>query len=465
MTTADVNGDLQTRLARLEAENSTLRHRLEAQPPPPPEQDRTRRHRGRGWTALATVLVILGCLMAPVGILAAWSKATLTDTDSFVATYAPLAHTPQLQSFVVDQADAAINENLNLDQLVSDVIDGVKALGTGPRASTALDALKGPATQGVQAAIRNGITAFVASDQFASSWERALRLSHTQMVATMTNDPSALIQAQTDGSVAVQLGPIVADVKAALVARGVSIADRIPAVHRSIPIGRASQLPAIQTAYQIVVAVGSWLPWVALLLLTAGVLVARRRSVALLWTALGLAFSMLLLQLALSVGRAVLVTEVPATSVPSSVTTLLYDTATAAVRATAVSTLVLALAVAIVGWLAGPFRAPRRLRALVNDGFGVLRRNAAAHNVSTGRVGDWVYAQRRVLHVLIALASAAAIIALRPLSGSDIGWTAALAVLALVLVSLVERPPMEAPPSPGPIRDTGQTEPLATVGP
>ena len=60
--------------------------------------------------------------------------------------------------------------------------------------------------------------------------------------------------------------------------------------------------------------------------------------------------------------------------------------------------------------------------------------------MTTGRFGGWIYAQRRVLHVIIALAASAAIILLRPLSVSDIVWTVAIAVLALVIVSLIERP-------------------------
>ena len=90
-------------------------------------------------------------------------------------TYAPLARDPEVQQFVIDQATAAINQNIGIEQLTSDVLDGIKALGTRPAASAALDALKGPATQGIQTVIRNGVTEFVTSQTFAQSWERALR--------------------------------------------------------------------------------------------------------------------------------------------------------------------------------------------------------------------------------------------------------------------------------------------------
>ncbi len=389
---------------------------------------------------LAAVLIVLGCLMAPLAVVSSWAKATLTDTDAFVATYAPLARNPEVQSFVVDQVAAAIDQNVNLDQYIVDVVDGIKALGTRPRASAALDALTGPAIQSVQTVVRDRIEDFVASEAFAQSWERALRVSHTQLLATLSNDPQALIAAQSDGTIGIQLGPIVEDVKADLIARGP--VDRLPDTaggpddsHR--PVGSDS---GCTDGLSDVIAVGSWLPWVALVFLAAGVLVARRRSVALVWAALGLGLSMLLLVLGFTIGRGLLLTTVPPAVVPGAITGLLYDTATAAMHDTAVIGVVLAVSIAVVAWFAGPFRAPRRLRGFYTDGVAALRHNAERHGVTTGRVGEWTYTQRRVLHVVIALAASAAIILLRPLSVSDIVGTVAVAVVALVLVTLIERP-------------------------
>src|SRR5829696_175194 len=304
---------LQERLARLEAENAALRARVESPPPVAPSAKAEKhRVRGRWWTVLAVVLVLLGCLLAPLAVIGGWGKSILTDTDAFVATYAQLARDPAVQSYIVDEAATAINAELDVEQLTSDVIDGIKSLGVRPRASAALDALKAPATQGIQDLIRDGISAFVASEAFVQTWERALRISHTQLLATLRNDPNALLAASSDGSIGIQLGPIVEDVKAALLARGINLASRIPAIERTIPIAQSDQIPTVQAAYRAIIAVGPWLPWVALILLTAGVLVARRRSVALVWTAIGLSLSMLVLLLAFASGRAVLLTAVPA---------------------------------------------------------------------------------------------------------------------------------------------------------
>src|SRR5215212_4629044 len=135
MELRDQQADLRDRVARLETENSTLRDKLEAHPSAAQGEASSRRPRGPGWTVLAAVLILLGCLMAPLAVVSGWAKSTLTDTDAFVATYAPLAHNPEVQSFVVDQAAAAIDKNVNLEQYIDDAIDGIKALGTRPRAS------------------------------------------------------------------------------------------------------------------------------------------------------------------------------------------------------------------------------------------------------------------------------------------------------------------------------------------
>ena len=440
--------DLRERLARLETENSELRHRLAATDAfaPPEVEDAPRRKRGPSWTVIATVLIALGCVLAPVAVIAGWAKSTLTETDTFVATYAPLAHDPRVQAYVVDQAATAIDQNVDIEGLTTEVIDGIKALGTRPRASAALDALKGPATQGIDTLIRDGINAFVVSDAFTQTWERALRVSHTQLLATLTNDPQALVAAQSDGTIGIQLGPIVEDVKAALLARNITVASRIPPIDRTIPIAQANQIPTVQAGYRTIVALGGWLPWVVLALLAVGVLVARRRSVALVGAAVGLGLAMLVLLLGFTVGRAVLLTSVPVTLVPGDVTALLYDTAVAGMKDTAIAGLVLALAIATVGWLAGPFRTPRMLRGFYADGVGSLRTNAEKRGLTTGRAGEWIYAQRRLLHLLIAFGAAAVIILLRPLSIADILWTLVIAVFAVIIVSLVERPQRGIPP-------------------
>jgi hypothetical protein len=434
--------DLRARIAQLEAENASLREKTQLTAPPPPvSSPSTPRKTGRWRPFVALLLIVIGSLLAPLAVISGWGKATLVDTDRFVATYAPLAQDPAVQAYVVNETMTVINNNININQLTSEVIDGIKGLGVPPRASSALDLLKAPAAQGIQSTMRSGVQAFVTSDAFATAWQQALRVSHTQLMATLSGDPNALVTAQADGTIGIQLGPIIADIKQALLDRGISIASRIPEVNRTIPLAQSQNLPTIQLGYRGVVAAGTWLPWVALIMIAAGVLVAKRRARTLIWAAVALAAVMAVLLIGFVTGRAVLLTTLPPSLVPTNVTTLLYDTATTDMKDTATATLVVAVVVALIAWLAGPFVVPRRLRGLYLDGVSSLRGAAESRGVTTGKVGTVIYAQRRVLHTLVAVGAAVAILLLRPLTIGEIIATLAVALGVLIILSLVERPP------------------------
>lgn len=442
------NGDLLRRIEQLEAENSILRERtLDGSAPPSAAVavPQARKQRGWGWTLLATVLIVVGAVLAPVALVASWSKTVLTDTDQFVATYAPLSEDPSVQAYVTEQAVAVINEQIDIPQITSDVIDGVTELGTGPRATEALELLKGPAASGVQTLIENGVTTFVESEAFSNVWASALRISHTQLVRAMGDDPNAAVQVEGDGSVGIQLGPIIDAVKSALIDQGIDLANQIPEVDRTIVIAQSDALGSVQLAYEVAVTAGSWLPWIAIVFLAAGVLVARRRSVALIWAAVALALSMGLALAGFAVGSVALISALSPGVLPSGVAGLLYETVAGDMRATAVAVLVLAVVVAVVSWVAGPFEIPRRLRGFASEAAGAVRSAAERRGITTGRVGEWIYTWRMLLRALIAVVAAAVVLLVRPITVGLTLWTLVLAAVALAILELVQRPVITVP--------------------
>jgi hypothetical protein len=426
----DSADELRARMAALEAENAALRAAEEG-PARPPRRSRT---------VLAVVLILLGVLLAPVSVVTGWAKWTLTDTERFVATYAPLAGSAEVKAYVVDQAMAVVEEQVDFGGITQQLIDGLISLGAGPRATEALRTLQGSLADGLRSQVREGMNAFVSSEQFVDVWTESLRLGHRQLVATLRNDPNALATIGADGTLGIPLGPIVEGIKTQLVERGITIANRIPPVDREIVLVQSENLPLLQVAYGTIVALGTWLPWVVLGLLIGGVAVANRRHRALLWAAGGLTLTMAVLALAIAAGRVALVAVVPASVLPGSVSTLFYDAVTATMQATAVAVVVLGIAVGVVGWLAGPFRSSTRLRTLYRDGADRLRLAAAERGVTTGRPGQWVHRRRRLLLALIAVVAGVVIVANMPVSVALIGWTAFWSALAVIVVTLVERP-------------------------
>jgi hypothetical protein len=107
--------------------------------------------------------------------------------------------------------------------------------------------------------------------------------------------------------------------------------------------------------------------------------------------------------------------------------------------------LVLAIVVALVGWFAGPFAVPRRLRGFFGDGVRWVRGSAERHGITTGRVGEWLYAQRTLLRAAVAVIAAAVVLFVRPLTTSLIVWTLVIAAVVVALLELLQRPVVRVP--------------------
>ncbi|GAA4143457.1 hypothetical protein [Leifsonia shinshuensis] len=443
------NDELARRVAALEAENAALRSRLDENATEPlPElapASEPKHKRGWGWTLLAVVLIVIGAILAPVAVVASWAKVQLTDTDAFVATYAPLANDPGVQAYVTDETVKVIQQHVDIPQLTSQVIDGITGLGTGPVATKALDALKAPLAQGIVSLIQTTVGRFVASDAFAQVWQDALRVSHNQLVATMQGNPQAAIAIGKDGSVGIQLGPIIDKVKQQLVDQGITFASRIPTIDKTITVAQNSSIPTLQVFYNLAVVAGAWLPWVSIGLLALGVIVARRRALALIGAASALAIAMIVVVSAIAIGQIVFIASASPKLVPAGVATTLYTTVSTAMKDTGVAVLVLAIVVALVAWYSGPFAVPRKLRGFFGSGVTWVREAAERHGISTGRVGEWLYAQRVLLRAAVAVIAAAIVLFVRPLTPALIIWTLVIAAVVIAILELVQRPVITVP--------------------
>lgn len=455
------NADLARRVAALESENAALRSRLDENATEPLPDFATapepKHKRGWGWTLLAVVLIVIGAILAPVAVVASWAKVQLTDTDAFVATYAPLANDPGVQAYVTDETVKVIQQHVDIPQLTSQVIDGITGLGTGPVATKALDALKAPLSQGIVSLIQTAVGRFVASDAFAQVWQDALRVSHNQLVATMQGNPQAAVAIGKDGSVGVQLGPIIDRVKQVLVDQGITFASRIPTIDKTITVAQNSSIPTLQVFYNLAVVAGAWLPWVSIGLLALGVIVARRRALALIGAASALAIAMIVVVSGIAIGQIVFIASASPGLVPAGVATTLYTTVSTAMKDTGVAVLVLAIVVALVGWYSGPFGAPRKLRGFFGSGVTWVRESAERHGITTGRVGEWLYAQRVLLRAAVAVIAAAVVLFVRPLTPSLIIWTLVIAAVVIAILELVQRPVITVP------EDADDDTPVMTV--
>lgn len=435
----DANEDLdalRTRVEELETQNRAL------------QDARTRGKRGgaRARAALAVVLVLLAALLAPIAVIGGWARAELVDTDRFVQTFAPLAEKPAVQSFVSDQVVGAIDGSVDIDALVNEIFDGIDELGLPPRAAAAAGLLRGPAAEGVRSMIRTAVERLVASPQFAGIWSGTLRETHSRAIAMLQGDPNTALQLADDGTISLQLGSVIAEVKRALDAQGMTFADRIPEVDRSIPILASDSLVLMRTLYQLSVAVGTWLPWLVLGLLALGVAVAGNRLRTLAWGGLALTASLLLLAGGLGIGRVFFVGSVSPSIMPAGTAEALFGQLTELMRASVTAFVVLAVLIAIGAWLFGASRPAVAIRGAGERGFARIRAAADRAGMNPGGFGRILDRWRSALLIGAVLVTVLVLFLQRPASaGSVIGALAAM-LLVLALVELLRRPDAAAGP-------------------
>ncbi|OLT52286.1 hypothetical protein [Cellulosimicrobium sp. CUA-896] len=386
------------------------------------------------------MLLVLATLLAPVAVVAAWAERTLTDTDRYVATVAPLGEDPVVQSAVAGRITTEVMARIDVGAILDQAVTELEDRDVAPRATAALSQLEAPLTSGVESFVRRAADQVVESDAFADAWERANRVAHEQLVDVMQGRQGDVLQVGQDGQLTIQLSGIIDLLKQRLVDRGLGVAANIPSVDASFTVAQSTQIVQVQNRYAQVVALGTWLPWLVLGLYAAGVLVAVRRARTLVAAGLALALAMVLLGAGLAVARGLYLDALTGRVLRLDAAEVVFDQLVSFLRLTLRTVGVLGLVVALVAFLAGPSASARSLRGGVARGIGRLRAGAEGHGVSTGRVGTWLGRHRRAVNVVIlAVAVLVLLVAGQPTPALVVG-TALVAGVLVVLVELLARP-------------------------
>ncbi|MEV0978613.1 hypothetical protein [Streptomyces sp. NPDC049915] len=276
-------------------------------------------------TALSAVLIVLSCLLVPLGALAAWAAYGLTDTGRYVATMAPLAGDPAVQGQIADSVGEGI----------------LRQVDTG----TAQGAM-GPF-------VHDAVRSFTQTVAFRAAWDTANRSAHDAVLRAL--------RADDDRAVTVDLAPVTAQVKRQLAEDHVPLAARIPVRHTEVALLPAEDLSRLRKGYDVLEVAGFWLPVAAVALAAAGIGLAACRRRALTATALGTAMGGALLGGAVAVVRRMTLRGLPA-EVSAQAAGAVYDALTETLRTASWMLLTLGLTVAGLTWLLA--RAGRRRRGV-----------------------------------------------------------------------------------------------------
>ncbi len=433
---------LRRRVAELEAELSRTAPDAEGTRP----GTRPPAHVGGRWrSVLAAVLITLACILAPLSVTAVWASTQVSDTDRYVQTVAPLVDDPSVRSDVADAVTAEIFRYVDVPAITHELLTTLSSQPrVPPRVAANLTALQAPIVSGVEGFTRDQVGTILATPQFAEVWDRANRVAHAELVNLLEGKQGGAVSAQQD-TVTLNLGPLVDRVKQQLVARGYTIAEKVPTVDRSLVLVQSDVVTKGQTLYRLLSTLGTWLPFVTLALLAGGVLLARDRRRGLLRGALGVAAAMLVLAVGIAVARPLYLNALPHEVLSRDSAGAVFDTLVRFLRDGLRATAVLALLVALGAFVTGPSAAARRTRELSGRGIGSVRGGAESVGWSTGPVGAWVHAHRRALRVAVVVAGGVVVALWSQPTVLVIVWTTVGVLVALALVEFLAAPAAPVP--------------------
>ncbi|HEY6312776.1 MAG TPA: hypothetical protein VIY52_18505 [Streptosporangiaceae bacterium] len=438
LTAADsgLSQDERAELERLRAESAGLHHQADVSPGQPG------RRRHFSWrTTLSLVLIILGCILAPVSVLGVWAGAEVSDTGRYVATVGPLIDDPAIQNYLTDKITNEITSRLNITGLVNQASAELNSKGL-TRISSLLNSFGTQLASSVEGFIHSTVHSVITSHPMAVAWIQANTLAHQSLVSVLSgqNSSNAAISLR-NGQIVLNLGPLIDVVKQDLTQRGFALAKNIPPVTPTLALFQAKNLGQAQTLYRLVKAGKIVLPIFVLVILAGGVFAARNRRRALIGAGLGLAASMLVLAIVLLIARSIYLSSVPSSVLPSDAAAAAYDALVHFIKVGLRTILAVGLVVAIGAFLTGPSRAAIGTRSGIKSGLEWIRHYGERRGVSTGPVGQWTYAHRRILRIAaVALFTVIFVFWGEPTAVTVI----VLVVLLLVVLGLIEligRPP------------------------
>jgi hypothetical protein len=363
---------------------------------------------------LVALLVVVGCVLAPISVIGLWTRNTLLDTDQYVDTVGPLAEDPAIQKAVSDRVTK---------RLVQDVdVEGEVAAALPPRA----EFIAPYVASGLETFVREATLRIAESDRFQTLWENANRRAHAQVVAVLEGKGTETVDTR-DGKVVVNVGALVDRVKERLAARGVTIFENVDtSAPQEFVLFDSEQLTKAQSGVRFLKALTYALPFLALLAFAAAVALSPSRRRTLLRSALGFAFAMAIVLIVLSLARGSYLDAVERAGRSREANAAAFDQVLGFIRLSLRTVFALGLVVAVGAWLAGPGRLATRIRA------GVLGLVRGRRDGEVTAVGRFVASYRIALRVVVVGLGILILVVL-----SHPGPIAVLVVAALVVVGLL----------------------------
>ncbi|MEU3775803.1 hypothetical protein AB0F11_21800 [Streptomyces sp. NPDC032472] len=403
----------------------------------------TVRHRRVRYSG-ASVLLLLALLLSPVAVVAAWLDETISDTDRYVQTVAPLADEPAVQNAVTDRLTNRVVSNVDVKGITEALGRALEKADAPPVIVEKSQALEGPLKSALTSAVHAVVAKVVTSDQFETVWTEANRRAQAAVVKVLTGEGSSAVQASGD-TIVLNLGTLTDELKKRLVDAGFEKASAIPEVDKQIPLLKVDKLNQAQDAMRLLNVVGVWLPVVALALAALAIWCAPAHRVWLMATAIGVGVMMAVLLIALAVARQIYLDSVPPATLPPDAAAVIYDTLVRFLRESARTLIVLAVVILLAAYLYGPGRGARVVRTAAGRTTGAAGHSLARLGLRTGSTGRWLDGHRRWTTGVVIGAGALALLLWNHPTSAVVAIVFGIVVVVLFLLGILAAAPGDGP--------------------
>jgi hypothetical protein len=376
--------------------------------------DRRAKIRARVRGAGLALLLVLGCGLVAMSLVAFYVRETVLDTDRYVETMAPIAQSPAVQQAVADKLDTAITTRVDFSSLMREALPE-QADPFAPALSAAL-----------QQAIRSRLDAFVASDNFERLWVEANRRAHARVVALLTTGQSGRLLLDGD-TVYLDLGAVVDRVRQSLQERGLErLAAAIPpTVDGRVTLLQSEGLVKARRGVDLIERLTIVLPILALLCLGGYVLLSRPRRKGLLRVGLGLVVTALILVAAAGLGRTAYLDAIDQSVLPRDAAADIFDALIGLLRTGIRVIVVVAVLVALLALVLG------RAGAIAS------KTRDVARGVATGPHVGWVAEHRGLLQGLVVALGAVVLFSWDPPTAGIVLIVGVLVAAGVLLIAAI----------------------------
>jgi hypothetical protein len=177
---------------------------------------------------------VLGCVLAPLSVIAVWTANQVSDTSRYVENVTPLIYEPSIQRAVTDNITTAVTNAINVPGRTSQVVALLNQRGL-TQVGTLVQGLSGPIASAVQGFVHGQVAKIDASPQTARLWVQVNRTAHQELVKALSGRGGGAIGV-SNGEVTLDLTPFVTVVKQDLASRGLPLVDKVPIPRVTLPL-------------------------------------------------------------------------------------------------------------------------------------------------------------------------------------------------------------------------------------